>query len=67
MTIVRFRSRELEIDDACRERANAAGVSAIEQRLWEAGFSREAAGLASLDIQSEIDAAAKNKLSAPGE
>jgi hypothetical protein len=64
--IVRFRSRILEIDDDCRERAAEDGVSAIERRLWEAGFSREAAGLASLEIQSQIDAEAKHAKQEPG-
>ena len=41
--IVQFRSRELEIDDACQARAKAQGCDPIEQRLWEAGFTRKAA------------------------
>ncbi len=44
--IVRFRSREIEIDEGCAARAAAAGVTAIEQRLWEAGFTRDAAAKA---------------------
>lgn len=44
--IVRFRTRIIEIDDDCAKRAAEAGVSAVEQRLWEAGFSREGAARA---------------------
>lgn len=53
--IVQFRSRELMVDDACIARAAAAGVSGVEQRLWEAGFSREAAKEAADSIAKPVD------------
>ncbi len=53
--IVQFRSRDLEIDDACQARAKAEGCDPIEQRLWEAGFSREAAKAAADSIAPDAN------------
>jgi hypothetical protein len=54
--IVQFRSRVIEIDDACAARAAEAGVTPIEQRLWEAGFTREgAAKAAATEVTDAVD------------
>jgi hypothetical protein len=49
--IVRFRSRILEIDDDCRARAAEDGVTPLEQRLWQAGFTRESAQRAAQEVE----------------
>jgi hypothetical protein len=66
--LVQFRSRELVIDDGCRERAAAAGCDPVEQRLWEAGFTREAAREAAENIAADAakaDGAAKIPVDTP--